>query len=57
VYYDVGLAVADRRIEFTDYIRPICLPFTPDDPDELANDLTTLTGWGRDENYKLTVRE
>lgn len=28
VYYDVGLAIADRRIEFTDFIRPICLPST-----------------------------
>ena len=27
-YFDAGIAVADRRIEFTDYIRPICLPST-----------------------------
>ena len=28
VYFDVGIAIADKRIEFTDYIRPICLPST-----------------------------
>jgi hypothetical protein len=28
-YFDVGIAVADRHIEFTNYIRPICLPMRP----------------------------
>ena len=28
-YFDVGVAVAERPIEFTDYVRPICLPMRP----------------------------
>ena len=46
-YYDVGIAVADVHIEFSDYVRPICLPFRPvDDEDDLADDFVTLAGWG-----------
>jgi V8-like Glu-specific endopeptidase len=45
-YFDVGLAVADRFIEFTEYVRPICLPMSPvDDEDYLADDFVTLAGW------------
>ena len=45
IYFDVGLAVAESRIEFTDYIRPICLPFKPiDDEDAGADDLVILAG-------------
>jgi hypothetical protein len=28
-YFDVGVAIADRSIEFTDFVRPICLPMRP----------------------------
>jgi hypothetical protein len=28
-YFDVGIAIADRHIEFTNYVRPICLPMRP----------------------------
>merc|ERR1712223_72623 len=46
-YYDVAVAEADRIIEFTEYVRPVCLPMTPvDDEDALADDLVTLAGWG-----------
>ena len=42
-YYDVAVAEADRIIEFTEYVRPVCLPMTPvDDEDALADDLVTL---------------
>lgn len=41
-YFDVGIAVADRDIEFTDFVRPICLPMRPvDDIDYLAGDLAS----------------
>ena len=47
-YFDAGIAVADRHIEFTDYVRPICLPMRPvDDEDYLADDFVTLAGWGQ----------
>ncbi len=46
-YFDVGIAVADRHIEFTEYVRPVCLPMSPvDDSDYLADDFVTLAGWG-----------
>jgi len=38
IYFDVGIAVADRIIEFGPTIRPICLPFQPiDDPDHFKD--------------------
>ena len=47
-YWDVGIAIADRNIEFNDYIRPICLPFRPNEnPDQLADSHVTLAGFGQ----------
>ena len=41
-YYDVGIAIAQTPIQFSDYIRPICLPTKPvDDVDYLEGDLVT----------------
>lgn len=46
-YFDVGIAVADKIIEFNARIMPICLPMRPvDDTDALANDFVNLAGWG-----------
>ena len=60
VYYNVGLAIADRRIDFTDYVRPICLPFqSTHNPDDLAYSSVTLAGWGHNTGFttnKLNVR-
>eukprot|EP00095_Tigriopus_kingsejongensis_P000444 maker-scaffold492_size156171-snap-gene-0.17 protein:Tk00444 transcript:maker-scaffold492_size156171-snap-gene-0.17-mRNA-1 annotation:"AT19278p" len=54
-YFDVGLATVGKKIEFTDYILPICLPFLPvDDEDDLANDFVILSGWGYNEENQLT---
>ena len=39
-YFDVGIAITDKPIEFNEYIRPICLPLKPvDDVDYLEGDL------------------
>ncbi len=55
-YYDVGLARTERRIDFTDYIRPVCLPSRPvDDPDFLTDDLVILSGWGLDPENNNTA--
>ena len=44
-YYDAAIAVVDRIIEYTDYVRPICLPMTPvDDEDDLAYEMITMAG-------------
>lgn len=46
-YYDVGIAIAHNHIEFTEYVRPVCLPMSPvDDEDYLADEFVTLAGWG-----------
>jgi hypothetical protein len=48
-YFDVGIAIAEREIKFSDYIRPICLPTEPiDQLDYLTGDLVTLTGFGKE---------
>ena len=47
-YYDVGIILMRRHVDFNDYIRPVCLPFRPNEnPDELADKLVTLSGFGR----------
>ena len=44
-YYDAAVAIADQLIEYTEYVRPVCLPMTPvDDDDAYADDLVTLAG-------------
>ena len=51
----MGLVKADRRIEFTDYVLPICLPFRPiDDIDALENDFVNLAGWGVNPQGEIT---
>ena len=57
-YFDAGIAVADRHIEFTEYVRPICLPMTPvDDEDYFADDFVTLAGWGQQYNPNTDTYE
>ena len=47
LYYDIGIAVAQRIIEFTNTIRPICLPFQPnDDSDHEEGYFVDIPGWG-----------
>jgi hypothetical protein len=31
IYFDAGLAIAESQLDFTDYVRPICLPTQPVD--------------------------
>lgn len=46
-YFDVGVAVAERVIEYTNTVMPICLPMRPvDDEDALSGDYVNLAGWG-----------
>jgi hypothetical protein len=45
-YYDVGFAIADKPIQFNEFIRPICLPVRPvDDVDYLEGDLVRGRGF------------
>lgn len=51
-YLDVALAYTKTKIEFSDYVLPICLNFKPvDDKDHLANTFAVLAGWGLDSNF------
>ena len=54
-YFDIAIAVAERFIEFTSTIRPICLPFQPiDDFDQAKGDFINLAGFGdKDKNGNL----
>ena len=47
VYFDVGVATANKLITFTEYVRPVCLPYLPVDfEDSLKDKFVTLAGWG-----------
>ena len=49
LHYDVGIASASKTIEFTDYIRPVCLPYLPIDNDNLfKEEAALLVGWQED---------
>jgi hypothetical protein len=57
-YFDVGFAIAEREIKFSDYIRPICLPTQPVDKlDYLNGDLVTLTGFGLESITNVLAKE
>ena len=36
VYFDVGIAVASKLITFTEFVRPVCLPYLPANSSILA---------------------
>ena len=42
--FDVALLVLSKYVQFSDYIRPVCLP-EPDSPDQNLTNLV-ITGWG-----------
>ena len=48
---DIALLRLDRPLRFSRYIRPICLPSSPEAADEDVNaftgQLTTTIGWGK----------
>ena len=48
-YFDVGVLVLERRVNFTDFILPVCTVWVVpmETPDHLAGKLVTLTGWWR----------
>jgi hypothetical protein len=57
VYFDAGIAIAERKVEFSDYIRPICLPVKPVDAlDYLTGEIVTLTGFGLDSTTNTLVK-
>jgi len=58
LYFDAGLAIVAKEFEFSNYIRPICLPTQPVDMlDYLTGDLVTLTGYGKYSTTDLLAKE
>ena len=56
-YYDVGIAEADKIIEFSKYIRPVCLPYLPiDNDDYLSDEFVTQAGWLQDSGIYVLAR-
>ncbi len=55
-YFDVGLLRLPRKITFSDFVLPVCLPTTSvTHLDEYKNDLVTLTGWGQQSKADITT--
>ena len=47
VYYDVGIVVTSEVITFTDYIRPVCLPYLPVDNGNFEEENVQIVGWNK----------
>lgn len=45
---DIALIIMPRRLEFTEFIRPICLWDNSDDLSNIQRQLGTVIGWGKD---------
>ena len=46
-HYDVGIAESIDIFVFSDFVRPVCLPYLPvDDDNHLEGKYVTLAGWG-----------
>ncbi|XP_045461310.1 CLIP domain-containing serine protease 2-like [Harmonia axyridis] len=50
-YYDIALLRLIRDVQYTDYVRPICLPTLSEERKRTYNGMTlTVAGWGLTEN-------
>ena len=56
VYYDVGIAVANKPMNFNDYIRPICLPYLPIDDENSFSEVAVISvGWENSQIKKTRI--
>lgn len=44
---DIGLIRLNNEVTYTDYIRPVCLPWIANSPRILPNEQLFSAGWGR----------
>uniref|UniRef100_A0A182MQQ5 CLIP domain-containing serine protease n=1 Tax=Anopheles culicifacies TaxID=139723 RepID=A0A182MQQ5_9DIPT len=57
-YNDIALLQLSEVIEFTDFIRPICLPITPEArAANLTSRYATVAGWGQTENSSSSKKK
>ncbi|KAK9751280.1 Serine protease gd N-terminus [Popillia japonica] len=52
--HDIAVIKLSRRVEYTDFVRPICLWEGAKDVDHLTRRLGTVVGWGYDKEGNLT---
>lgn len=54
---DIAVAIMRNRVEFTEFIRPICLWEGPDNLNGVVGQMGTVIGWGRDGSGKIVTTE
>lgn len=54
---DLAVLTLNKRVEYTDMIRPICLWSGPIKLDYVVGETGVVVGWGRDENGKSFLEE
>ncbi|XP_057652166.1 serine protease gd-like isoform X1 [Diorhabda carinulata] len=54
---DIAVLILDEALQFTKYIRPICLWKGDTDLDYIAGQFGTVVGWGKDEHGVLMTEE
>lgn len=54
---DIAVLILDESLQFTKYIRPICLWRGDTDLDYIAGRFGTVVGWGKDEHGVLMTEE
>ena len=54
-YFDISIITMDNEVNFSEKVRPICLPETHAEVDNRKNDLVTLIGYGTDKRNSLTI--
>ena len=54
---DVALIILKKRVQYSEYIRPICLWNGPNDINEIIGSTGTVVGWGRDGSGNMVSAE
>lgn len=54
-YFDISIITMDNEVNFSENVRPICLPETHAEEDNRRNDLVTLIGYGTEKKNSLKI--
>ncbi|XP_059616531.1 uncharacterized protein LOC132261647 [Phlebotomus argentipes] len=54
---DISVVVIARQVEFTQFIRPVCLWSGPQTQDAIVGRVGVVVGWGRDEHGNVNTPE
>ena len=47
ILYDIGIIKLKKKVQFSDTVSTICLPYSENDANSIYNKLVVLAGWGR----------